>query len=52
MGAVPSSLHQKVKFSTEQGIAEVRGDQGVARRCQVAVAEHRKEEKSEPAGQL
>ena len=26
MGAVPSSLHQKVKFPTELGIVEIRGD--------------------------
>lgn len=52
MGAVPSSLHKKVKFPTEQGIAEVCGDQGVARRCQVAAMTHRKEEKFALASQL
>ena len=36
MGAVPSTLHVKVKFPTEQGIAIVRGSQQVARQCLVA----------------
>lgn len=31
MGAVPSTLHVKLKFHTEQGIAVVRGDQKVAK---------------------
>ena len=36
MGAVPSTLHMKVKFCTEQGIAVVRGSQQVAKQCLVA----------------
>ena len=36
MGAVSSTLHIKVKFCTEQGIAVVRGNQQVARQCLVA----------------
>ena len=36
MGAVPSTLHVKVKFRTEQGIAIVRGSQKVAKQCLVA----------------
>ena len=35
IGALPSSLHQKVKFPTKQGIVKVRKDQSVAQRCQV-----------------
>ena len=31
MKAVPSNLHVKVKFPTEHGVAEVRGNQRVAR---------------------
>ena len=31
MGAVPSTLHVKVKFRTEQGIAIVRGNQQAVR---------------------
>ena len=37
MGAVPSTLHIKIKFPTEQGIAVIRGDQQVARQCLVAL---------------
>jgi len=36
MGAVSSTLHVKVKFRTEQGIAVVRGSQQAARQCLVA----------------
>ena len=37
MKAVPSTLHVKVKFPTEYGVAVVRGNQRVARQCLVAV---------------
>ena len=40
MGAVPSTLHMKVKFLTEVGVAVVRGDQQVARQCLVAAINH------------
>ena len=33
MGAVPSTLHVKVKFCTEQGITIVRGNQQIPRQC-------------------
>ena len=36
MGAILSTLHVKVKFPTEQGVAVVRGNQQVARQCLVA----------------
>ena len=36
MGAIPSTLHVKVKFHTEQGVVVVRGSQKVARQCLVA----------------
>ena len=36
MGAIPSTLHMKVKFPIEQGVAVVRGSQQVARQCLVA----------------
>ena len=35
MGAVPSTLHVKVKFRIEQGIAIVRGSQLATRQCLV-----------------
>ena len=37
MGTVPSTLHVNVKFPTEHGVAIVRGNQQVARRCLVAM---------------
>ena len=36
LGAVPSTLHVKVKFPIEQGVAVVRGSQKVAGQCLVA----------------
>ena len=33
MGAVPSTLHQLLRFPTEHGIEEVRGDQLQAKNC-------------------
>ena len=36
IGVVSSTLHVKVKFPTEQGIAVVWGNQQVARQCLVA----------------
>jgi len=35
MGAIPSTLHVKVKFPTEQGAAVVQGSQQVATQCLV-----------------
>ena len=46
MGAIPSTLHMKVKFHTERGIASVRGNQNVARQCLVA-ATHWKDKPTE-----
>lgn len=40
MGAVPSILHVKVKFPTEEGVVVMRGDQKVACQCLVAVINH------------
>ena len=39
MGAVLSTLHVKVKFHTEQGIAIVKGNRQVVRQCLVAVVD-------------
>ena len=41
MGAIPSTLHMKVKFHTKRGIATVRGNQNVARQCLVAATHWR-----------
>lgn len=44
MGAVPSTLHVKVKFPTEYGVVEVRGNQQVAKQCLVAAVQWEKEQ--------
>ena len=46
MGAIPSTLHMKVKFRTERGVAIVRGNQKVAWQCLVSAA-HWKDEQTE-----
>lgn len=43
MGAIPSTLHVKVKFPTEHGVAVVRGSHQTARQCLVALVNWRKE---------
>ena len=40
MGTVPSTLHMKVKFPTEDGVAVVKGDQQAAQQCMVATINH------------
>ena len=46
MGAIPSTLHMKVKFRTERGVATVRGNQKIARQCLIVVA-HWKDKQTE-----
>ena len=41
LGAVASSLHQKVKFPSEDQVLEIRGCQPMARQCIVAAISHR-----------
>ena len=41
LGAVASSLHQKVKFPSGDQILEIRGCQPTARQCMVAAISHR-----------
>ena len=38
MGAIPSTLHMKVKFRTEQGVTTIRGNPKVARQYLIAAA--------------
>ncbi|XP_075658863.1 uncharacterized protein LOC142628702 [Castanea sativa] len=45
MGVVPSTLHVKVKFRTDEGITVIRGDQQAARQCLVAAAIKQTEQK-------
>ena len=47
MGAIPSTLHVKVKFSTKHGVAIVRGSQQVARQCLIAVVNRKNEQAKE-----
>ena len=47
LGAVSSTLHQKIKYPSEVQIEEILGDQTMARQCMVAVIRHRPE--AEPA---
>ena len=44
MRVVLSTLHVKVKFPTEQGIAIVTGSQRMARQCLVAIVNWKKEQ--------
>ena len=44
MKAIPSTLHVKVKFPTEYGVAVVRGNQRVARQCLVAAVRWKSEQ--------
>ncbi|XP_023896451.1 uncharacterized protein LOC112008350 [Quercus suber] len=44
MGAVPSTLHMKMKFPTDHGITIVRRSQWAARQCLVAVVNCKKEQ--------
>ena len=44
MKAIPSTLHVKVKFPTEYGVAEVKGNQRVARQCLVAAVRWKNEQ--------
>ncbi|XP_065632559.1 uncharacterized protein LOC136068797 [Quercus suber] len=40
LGAVSSTLHQKVKYPSEGRVCEIRGDQSSARQCLVAAIRH------------
>ena len=51
MGAVPSTLHVKVKFRIKQGIAIVRGSQQVAKQCLVVIVNWEIKQK-EPAEEV
>ena len=47
LGAVSSTLHQKVKYPSEGQIEEILGDQAMARQCMVAIIQHKL--KAEPS---
>nr|XP_023929683.1 uncharacterized protein LOC112040991 [Quercus suber] len=46
LGAVSSTLHQKVKYPSEGRVCEIRGDQSSARQCLVAAIRHKPEGES------
>ena len=46
LGAISSTLHQKVKYSLEGQIKEILGDQSMARQCLVAAIQHKPEAES------
>nr|XP_023908929.1 uncharacterized protein LOC112020608 [Quercus suber]XP_023908930.1 uncharacterized protein LOC112020609 [Quercus suber] len=48
LGAVSSTLHQKVKYLSEGQVNEILGDQSMARQCLVAAIQHKLE--IEPSG--
>ena len=46
LGAVSSTLHQKVKYSSKGQIKEILGDQSLARQCLVAAIQRKPEANS------
>nr|XP_023926873.1 uncharacterized protein LOC112038302 [Quercus suber] len=46
LGAVSSTLHQKVKYQSEGQVCEIRGDQSAAKQCLVAAIQHELETES------
>ena len=46
VGAVSSTLHQKVKYPSEGQVKEILGSQSIARKCMVATILHRPEAES------
>ena len=51
LGAVSSTLHQKVKYPSEGQIKEILGDQALARQCMVAAIQHKPEAESSVHGE-
>ena len=43
LGAVSSTLHQKVKYPSDGQIEEILGDQAITRQCMVATIQHKPE---------
>ena len=51
LGAVSSTLHQKVKYPSEGQIKEILKDQSLARQCMVATIQHKPEAESSNHGE-
>ena len=47
LGAVSSTLHQKIKYPSRGKIEEILGDQTMARQCMIAAIRHEPEAESE-----
>ena len=47
LGAVSSTLHQKIKYPSRGKIEEILGDQTMARQCMIAAIRHKPEAESE-----
>ena len=43
LGAVSSTLHQKVKYPSEDQVLEIIGSQSMARQCLIAAIQHKPE---------
>ena len=43
LGAISSTLHQKVKYPSEGQIEEILGDQAMARQCMIAAIQYKPE---------
>ena len=43
LGAVSSTLHQKVKYPSESQVLEIVGSQSMARQCLIATIQHKPE---------
>jgi hypothetical protein len=50
MRAIPSTLHQKLRFPTKVGVMEINGDQVAAKQCVLAAAKKNTPGKVDPAG--
>ena len=51
LGAVSSTLHQKVKYPSGGQIKEILGDQALARQCMVAAIQHKPKTESSDHGE-
>ena len=51
LGAVSSTLHQKVKYPSDGQIKEILGDQALARQCMVAAIQYKPEAESPVHGE-
>ena len=51
LGAVSSTLHQKIKYPSGGQIEEILGDQTMARQCMVAAIQHKPEVESVTLGE-